>query len=192
MKNNALVAAAVVSLGLAASARAGTYGIESLDLSQVEQGWGSPHANQSVDGHGLSIGGQKFEHGLGTHAVSTFVIALGGRGERFTASVGVDYEVGQRGSVTFKVTGDGKTLFESEVMRGGQAPKAVSVNLHGVKTLVLSVGDAEDGVDYDHADWAEAKFEMSEGKPGVAAAPRETAVVLTPPAPPTPRINGAK
>src|SRR5271157_2440388 len=118
MKNNALVAAAVVSLGLAASARAGTYGIESLDLSQVEQGWGSPHANQSVDGHGLSIGGKKFEHGLGTHAESTFRIALGGKGERFTASVGVDDEVGRDGSVTFKVTGDGKTLWQSGVLHG--------------------------------------------------------------------------
>src|ERR1035441_7286422 len=75
MKTNAvkIVVIALVWLGAARMARAETYGIETLDLSNVEQGWGSPHANKTVDGHGLSIAGRKFEHGLGTHASSTFL-----------------------------------------------------------------------------------------------------------------------
>ena len=33
---------------------------------------------------------QKFERGVGTHAISTFMIDLGGKGKRFSAYVGVD------------------------------------------------------------------------------------------------------
>ena len=173
-------------------AKADSIDLETLSLKHIEQDWGEPQANKSVDGHPLMLGGKRFEHGLGTHANSTFVIALGGKGERFAATVGVDDEVGQKGSVVFKVMGDGKTLWESGVLRGGDAAKDVSVSLEGVKVLVLAVGDAEDDISYDHADWAEARLVMKEGKPESLAPPREPAVVLTPRASPKPRINGAK
>jgi len=183
---------AIVAFMLAGNAGAATFGLETLDLSYIEQGWGAPHANKSVDNHTLSIGGVKFEHGLGTHANSTFPIALGGKGERFEARVGVDDEKGKLGTVVFKVFGDGKTLWESGVMRGGEPAKAVSVDLRGVKVLLLVAGDAGDDINYDHADWADAKIVMVEGKPEAVAPVREPAIVLTPKASPKPRINGAK
>jgi alpha-galactosidase len=179
-------------LALTGAARAETFGVETLDLQAVEQDWGTPHANKSVDNHPLFIDGKKFEHGLGTHANSTLRIALWGKAERFTATVGVDDEVGQRGSVTFKVTGDGKSLWESGVMRGGDPARQVSVDLHGVKTLLLSVGDADNDISYDHADWAEAQIVMAEGKPTSLVPPHESPVVLTPKPSPKPRINGAR
>src|SRR5581483_2409017 len=104
-------------------ARAETYNLGSLDLSTLQQSWGTPHADQSVDGHPLSIGGRKFAQGLGTHAESRLRLALHGQGERFTASVGVDDEVGSRGNVIFKINGDGKLLWQSGPMRGGDAAK---------------------------------------------------------------------
>ncbi len=194
MKRNMKLLAAAISLamGLSGAARGATYGIETLDLSYVEQGWGSAQANRSVDGNPLSIAGTKFEHGLGTHAVSAFRIALNGKGERFTASVGVDDEKGKLGSVVFSITGDGKTLWQSGIMKGGEPAKEVSVELSGVKVLVLRVGDAGDGINYDHADWADAKISMVEGKPEALTPPREPAIVLTPKASPKPRVNGAK
>src|SRR5579862_4384897 len=76
-----------------------SFGLETLDLQYTEQGWGEPQANKSVDNHPLFIDGKRYEHGLGTHANSVFRIALRGKGERFTATIGVDDEVGQRGSV---------------------------------------------------------------------------------------------
>src|SRR5882757_4577459 len=134
-----LVALTVASV-TACAAASETFQISSLELGAVEQEWGNPHKDQSVEGHGLSIGGQKFEHGLGTHAISVFPINVGGHGERFTAKVGVDDEVGQgKGSVTFKVVGDGRTLWESSVLHAGAPPKEVAVDLQGVKVLVLSV-----------------------------------------------------
>jgi len=174
------------------SAQAETYGIETLELQAVQQGWGEAHANQSVEGHPLSIGGEKFAHGLGTHAASTLRVALGGKGLSFTATVGVDDEVGTRGSVTFRVSGDGKKLWESALLRGGQPGQKVQVDIKGIKNLILAVGDGGDDMNYDHADWAEAQFVMAEGKPEVVTAPREPAVVLTPSESPKPRINGAR
>ncbi len=191
--NSGIVAlAATFTLAVTHAVPAATYGIETLDLGYVEQGWGSPQANKSVDGNPLSIAGKKYEHGLGTHAASTFRIALNGKGERFSASVGVDDEKGKLGSVIFTVAGDGKTLWQSGIIRGGEPAKEVSVDLSGIKTLVLRVGDAGDGINYDHADWADAQISMREGKPEALTPPREPAVVLTPKASPKPRINGAK
>ena len=186
------LALALASLTLAGVARADSYSLETLDLSSIEQGWGEAHAGKSVDGHGLSIGRQKFAHGIGTHATSTFRIDLGGKAEQFTASVGVDDEVGQRGSVVFRLTGDGKTLWDSGLMRGGMPAKPVAVDLHGVKKLTLTVEDGGDGMDFDHADWADAQIAMAEGKPAVLTPPREEPVVLTPKASPKARINGAR
>src|SRR5581483_5352502 len=97
-----------------------------------------------------------------------------------------------RGSVVFFVIGDGKTLWQSGVLRGGDHAKEVSVDLHGIRTLLLRVGDADDDINYDHADWAEAKIVMSQGKPEAIAPVREPAMVLTPKSPIQPRIHGAK
>ena len=44
--------------------------LESLDLTNIDQGWGQPRARRSVDRHPLKIHGQEFKHGVGTHAVS--------------------------------------------------------------------------------------------------------------------------
>jgi alpha-galactosidase len=151
-----VVALALVLFASLKSARAETFGVETLSLQYIEQDWGGPQANKSVDGHPLTLGGKRFEHGLGTHATSTFGIALGGKAASFTATVGVDDEVGQKGSVVFRVIGDGKTLWESGVLRGGAPAGDVSVALDGVKVLLLTVGDAGDGISYDHADWADA------------------------------------
>jgi len=187
-----VLALAVVMFAPPKPARAETFGLETLSLQYIEQEWGEAHANRSVEDHPLLLGGKRFEHGVGTHASSTFRITLGGHAERFTATVGVDDEVGKKGSVVFQVIGDGKTLWESGVLRGGDPAKDVSVALEGVKLLVLAVGDAGDANSYDHADWADARIVMKEGKPEAVAPVREAAVVLTPKASPKPRINGAR
>ena len=152
--------------------------LSSLDLKKIDQGWGEAHANKSVDNNPLSIGGVKFERGVGTHAVSEFRIRLNGGGSSFSAKVGVDDEVKERGSVEFAVFGDGKRLWKSSEMKGGQAAQSCSVSLNGVKELLLQVEDGEDGIDYDHADWANATITLKPGAPkpvalstGVASEP---------------------
>ena len=186
------LAALAFIAGTASLPGAGSFWISSLDV-QADQDWGELHKDKSVDNHPLSIGGRTFDRGLGTHANSALRLALGGRAEQFTAAVGVDDEVERRGSVTFKISGDNKTLWQSGILRGGDLPQAVSVNLRGVKTLVLSVSDAGDGIDYDHANWADAHIVMTKGRPlSAAMPPAERPKILTPKPSAKPRINGAK
>ncbi|HYG34589.1 MAG TPA: NPCBM/NEW2 domain-containing protein, partial [Clostridia bacterium] len=78
------------------------------------------------------------------------------------------------------------------ILKGGDPAKEVSVDLQGVKQLALSVNDAGDDMNYDHADWANAQIEMISGKAQAVAPVREPAVVLTPRPSAKPRINGAK
>ena len=106
--------------------------------------------------------------------------------------VGVDDETQGRGSVRFHVYGDGRRLFDSGVMKGGEPPKRVDVRLADVEHLILLVTSTGDNVHYDHADWAEAAFVVAGEKPRAIDAPvvEEEKVILTPKPGPEPRING--
>ena len=168
---------------LATKTMAATVWLDDLDLSVVSQEWGNPHKNLSVDNHTLSIDGRTFKRGLGTHAISTLYVDLKGSAASFSANVGVDGEEStSTASVKFYVIGDGKNLWESGVMRGSDQAKNVSVNLTGITNLLLKVDTASDGISFDHADWADAKFEMiGEAVPETRSAPMEPAIILTPP-----------
>jgi alpha-galactosidase len=166
-----------------------------LDLSEMSCGWGKPLVDKSVTGQAISIGGRTFDTGVGTHAESTIYLELDGKIERFKASVGVDDGAGRRGSVRFLVYGDGKRLFDGGIMKGGQEAKAVDVPLTGVKQLRLMVTSAGDGTDFDHADWAQAEFVVTGGRPLAVDPPKmppEERVILTPKPGPQPQINGPK
>lgn len=169
-----------------------TVWLDALDLSSMRQGWGTPQINRSIRERPLAIGGQTFERGVGTHANSTYRLNLNGGTERFTASVGMDDHANGPGSVVFQVVADGKRVFHSGVMKPGQAARGVDVELRGVKTLVLLVTDAGDGVQFDHANWADARFIVSGAKPVPHVVPPEAPYLLTPRPGPAPRINGPR
>lgn len=165
--------------------------ITSLDLSQIHQGWGKPMHDRSVTNTPLSVAGNIFDHGLGTHAVSTFKINLFGSATRFHAFCGVDDNAGSdRAAIVFRVVGDGRVLWASPVKRWKAPASEIDVPLQGVKVLTLKADAAADGIDNDHADWCDAAIEFRGTAPKAYVAPPEKAVILTPPSPRTPRING--
>ena len=138
--------------------------VDTLNLSLLAQDYGTPHAGQSVDGNPLTLGGVVYTHGIGTHASSRFLIDLKGAATQFTAIVGVDDEKKTSpASVTFEVFVDGKNKLETPVLRGGDKPVPISVDLTGAKRLTLVVTDGGDGIDSDHADWADAKLTLAAG-----------------------------
>jgi alpha-galactosidase len=166
--------------------------LSSLDLSPITQGWGQPQADKAVTGKPLSIGGQKFERGLGTHADSVVRLQLKGDAEKFMASVGVDdAATSDQASLSFRVIGDGKTLWRTTGMKRGQPARKVEVDVKGIKMLLL-LADSKGSISYGHADWADAKLLVSGERPAIVGAPREDPVILTPRPPRTPRINGAR
>ena len=117
-------------------------------------GWKQVNLNVSVDGNPLRISGKTFEKGLGTHAPSIIKYNIAGLFTHLRAKVGIDDETKGKGSVVFKVFGDGKLLWESGLVKSGKILK-LDVNIKGVKILSFEVSDGGDGRDYDHADWVE-------------------------------------
>jgi alpha-galactosidase len=167
--------------------------LSSLDLSPIVQGWGKPQADKSVTGKPLTIGGKVFARGVGSHADSVIRIDLQGGAQRFSAQVGVDdAAASDRSSIRFKVIADGKTVWKTDVMKHGQPPRAVDLDVAGVRMLLLVADSAEDGNGWDHADWTDAKLIVTGQAPRIVGAPKEEPIVLTPKPPRTPQVNGPR
>jgi len=168
IRKQALMGAAAVLLLAPCMARAEeTAALSKLDLSKAVQGFGKPQANRSVDNHPLTLHGQTFASGFGTHSPGVLVIDLKGGTRRFTATVGIDDEVPDgKGSANFEVLGDNhKLLWQSGILRKGQAPQNVDLDLTGVQQIILRVTTGGDGFEFDHADWADARFVITGAMP---------------------------
>ncbi len=195
MKASLIKLAVAGALGLAIFAHAATVRLDELDVSAMSAGWGQPRANQSITQKPIRLGGTKFENGVGTHAESEVTIRLDGKAKWFSAKVGVDDNASNAtASVEFIISGDGRELWRSGICKLGEQPRDCRVKLDGIKSLELVVTDADNGINHDHADWAEATFEFTGALPQTVkhAAPAEEFILLTPPAPREPRLNGPK
>jgi len=183
----------IITFMSASQLLAQTVWLDQLDLSAATQGYGVPRKNKTVDGKPLTIGGKIFERGFGTHAESSLLIKLDGKATLFTAQVGIDDEMkDHQPAVEFVLVGDGKKLWASGIMRLGDAAKLCSVPLTGIQKLELVVTDGGNGNYYDHADWADAKFETN--GPTTLATINLVAsepYILTPLPSDKPKINGA-
>jgi len=115
----------------------------------------------------LRIGGKTYQRGLGTHANSEIALALPPGAKAFRALVGLDNNPDTqrgRGSVVFIVETQGKAVFRSRVLRCGDEPVPVNVDLpKGAKQLVLKVDATPDGTGWDQADWAAARLALGDG-----------------------------
>ncbi|WP_449398526.1 NPCBM/NEW2 domain-containing protein [Chryseobacterium wanjuense] len=170
-----------------------TVWLDQLDLSVATQGHGKPGINTSVDGKPLTIAGETFNRGFGTHAESSLLIKLNGKAKSFSAMVGMDDEIkGQNPAAEFEIYGNNKKLWSSGVMHLGDKAKPVHISLQGINQLELVVTDGGNGRYYDHANWADAKFETT----GVSTLETFNPIssvpyILTPKPAATPKINSA-
>lgn len=120
--------------------------------------------DRSVTNAALSIDGRSFDRGLGMHARTELEYELDSGYEFFVATIGIDDAARPSGSVLFRVLGDAKSLFESEVLTGGDPPKDVRVEVKGIKKLTL-IADYGDELDLsDHADWGGARLIKGGGR----------------------------
>lgn len=136
-------------------------------LQLVRQDYESLERGRSILKTPLTIGTRRFEHGLGTHAVSVIRVSSPEPITAFRAQVGVDNNDrthGGQGSVVFVVAAAGRELFRSDVLHGGGEPVSVDVDVANADTLELRVADGGDGPGCDHADWADAAIVTRGGK----------------------------
>ena len=82
---------------------------------------------------------------------------------KFAAELAIDQAAGLSGSVVFKVlvdsgSGQWKPASESAILRGGDAPLPISVDLQGASRLALLVEFADRGDECDYANWLNARL----------------------------------
>jgi hypothetical protein len=133
----------------------------------------------------IKLSGREYPKGIMLHpeatptgglAHATYVLDGGlNQAQRFLAVLGLADPVDARSSVTFAVEvqrngevapllakegpgGGWERVFESGVLRAGQQQE-VSVDMAGADRLRLVATDAGDGIDSDHAVWAEARLQ---------------------------------
>ncbi len=111
----------------------------------------------------LRAGGHLHLKGLGMHSPARLTYDLDDDYQRFQAEVAVDDETKGGGSVAFRVfvddgSGGWQQRVESGIVRGGEAPCALSVDLTGAKRISLLVDFADRGDELDHADWLDARL----------------------------------
>ncbi len=147
--------------------------------------WGTAKLNKSIDDSALTIGNKRFKSGVGVHAHSIVTFKLDGKVLNFSATVGARTD---EGSVEFLVKSNSKILWRSGIMKA--KAQQVDVQLTGLKSVTLEVTDGGDGIAYDHANWCNAEFTYAGSRPEVSDYMDQ--FILTPPAPKTPQINGAK
>jgi len=145
----------------------GTPFVSDLQWMSASNGWGpaekdmSNGENAAGDGHPLTLDGVVYPKGLGVHAPSTVSYYLGGRCTRFTATVGVDDEIPDYGSLIFTVYVDGKPKQVSTTMTGLSPSVVLDVDVTGATYLDLTASAGASSISGDHGDWAGAKLTCS-------------------------------
>jgi hypothetical protein len=116
------------------------------------------------DGRGIAIRRTPYGKGLGMFAPGEVSFSLGGACTEFVVDVGLDDEASldiarQRagGTIGFTVLGDAAVLADTGTLGTRDPARTLTLDVTGVRTLTLRVGDAGDGNLNDRASWADAR-----------------------------------
>ncbi|MFF7872028.1 sigma-70 family RNA polymerase sigma factor [Streptomyces qaidamensis] len=107
---------------------------------------------------GLSVGAQRYAHGVTVHGRSSVTIDLNRPCSSYNALVGVDDMTLRLGKVYFSVYADGVRLWRSPLVEGGDPAVPVQVNLAGRSTVRLVVEPRSALDNLMPVDWAESRF----------------------------------
>jgi dolichyl-phosphate-mannose--protein O-mannosyl transferase len=131
--------------------------VSGLRATETYQEWGEPVMNRTVTREVVRVQQKDYQSALGVHAKSSIVFLTKRRFGMFAAKVALpDYLLEKSGgSVIFSVIGDGQTLWKSNVLKAGEEPQSLEVDISNIQTLTLEVTDAGDGNTDDHAVWIE-------------------------------------
>jgi hypothetical protein len=128
----------------------GAVALVDLPIESHQQGWGSMHKNESIDGNRFNVNGQHFDNGLGIHAASTTVFDIDKKYSTLKFSTGLDDESLCGNGVAVEVLGDGNSLAKTDFFQNGTLQDVVA-NVTGVKKLTIKTIPKE-GIDCTHVD----------------------------------------
>lgn len=137
--------------------------LSDLPWTYAANGWGPVERDREVgdkaaaDGAALSLGGTRYEKGLGTNSPSLVRYRLGQNCRTLSVWIGIDDVTGDAGSAIFQVWADREKLFDSGVVYGNAPPRHIELDVTNRSELRLFVGEVEN-IGLDHADWADARL----------------------------------
>ncbi len=97
-----------------------------------------PRQDQSMESRPLRLAGNQFPKGLAIHSCTEMKYYLPGKFRKLEAVAGIDDDFRPRGNARLVLRGDDKTLLETTIT-GTDPPKAIEVDLTGVRRLVILV-----------------------------------------------------
>jgi len=129
----------------------------------LQLAWPQCERDANVLGGPLRAGGKLYLKGLGMHSAPRITNDLDGAYRALRSELAIDDCAEGHGSVETRVfvdTGAGgwQPRYASPVIRGGQAPTSMSVDLVGVKRISLLVEFADRGDERDEADLLNARL----------------------------------
>ena len=142
-----------------------------ISIVRCRQGWSTLQLDHSIINTPLTLGGQVFSTGFGTHPDSEIVFHSSMKLKHFHAVVGLDENpdtVCATCELRFSVTSGDRVLWKSEPVRRG-APVEIDIPLNGdCRDLTLCV--STDTLYLAHADWCDAKVTTADGAEVVLSA----------------------
>ncbi len=127
--------------------------------------------DESLSKEMLAASGKRYAKGIAMHSAARLVYRLPPGADRFLADIAIDDSstrdgTGQGGSVVFRVylarDGELASAYESPIVRSGELPIAVDVDVAGSPLLVRVVDYADWGDESDHANWLDARLLFGE------------------------------
>lgn len=159
--SGAPAASGVVSVRVAPAPPSGPTDLAHHPWVSGTSGWMQPTVDASVGGWTpLIVNGVTHATGIGVASHSEIRWFLGGGSRRLTGGAGIDDAVkfdAQGGTVTFRIVGDGRVLFETGVVRRDERVE-FDVDVAGVHDLRLIVTDGGDHTYNDRADWLDLRL----------------------------------
>jgi alpha-galactosidase len=148
-----------------APAPAGTSDLGDLAWAKAANGLGPVERNTSVgsapagDGRPLTINGQVYGKGLGTHAEASILYYVAGRCTALNVDVGIDDERDPRpdpaqGTAFFEIWADGTKVADSGLRTWQDDALHLSADLTGASFVRIVTNGGPDGFRWDRGDWA--------------------------------------
>jgi len=129
-----------------------------------EDGLGDTKLRRCSFGGPMRLGEKVYDHGIGVNSQSVLRVSLGEPAQTFAADIGLDRNVdGTAASVRFYVVVAGQNVFETDVVRPGDAVRSIEVPLNGAREFDLVVDTGGDTRAFDQADWGGARVILANG-----------------------------
>ena len=132
--------------------------LSNLKIGKFFQEWGEPQKNTSVEHNKLTLDGEPFRYGIGSHANSGIEYSLPRSFDWLHVVVGLDDESACGDGAYFAVDADGREIYRTKKLYTTDKER-LNLKISGAKSIYLRVLMGENK-DCDHGDWADAWLEV--------------------------------